>query len=101
MNNIKNWFLNDFEEYNIYEYPGHLEARTDIALFMVIEPHDGTKNRWMLRVAPISSFDRWANSTAVEEFFDTDIELCNYLCEHQLDIYKAILKRLSVYSKKE
>lgn len=99
MNNIKEWFENDINNngqlYNIYEYEGHLEARTDTALFMIVEPHSGTNNKWMLRVTPISSFDRWANSTAVEEFFDTDIELCNYLHDHQLDIYKNLLRDLS------
>lgn len=43
----------------------------------------------------ISAFDRWANSTAIEKFFETDIELCNFLYEHQLDIYKELLEYLS------
>lgn len=99
MENIKRWFENDKinngQDYEFYEYDGHLEVRTETALFMIVEPHNGTNNRWMLRVAAISSFDRWANSTAVEEFFNTDIELCNYLYEHQLNIYKDLLRRLS------
>lgn len=95
MDNIRNWFEDDSQDYDIYEYDGHLEAKTETAFFMVVEPHEGNKNKWLLRVAPISSFDRWANSTTVEEFFNTDIELCNYLYEHQLDIYKALLKDLS------
>lgn len=95
MDNIRNWFEDDSQDYDIYEYDGHLEAKTETALFMVVEPHEGTRNRWMLRVASISGFDRWANSTTVEEFFNTDIELCNYLYEHQLDIYKSLLKSLS------
>ena len=32
---------------------------------------------------------------AGKEFFDTDIELCLYLYEHQLDIYKNLLEYLS------
>ena len=99
MENIRRWFENDTinngQKYEITEYDINLEARTDTALFMIVEPHSRTNNKWMLRVAPISSFDRWANSTAVEEFFDTDIEVCNYLYDHQLDIYKDLLKRLS------
>lgn len=62
---------------------------------MVVEPHSGTRNRWLLRVTTESAFDRWANSTAVEQFFNTDIELCNYLHEHQLDIYKDLVRYLS------
>lgn len=102
MKNIRIWFENDAnnneQHYDIYEnlkYSGHLEAKTNIAFFMIIGPHSGTDNKWMLRVAPLRSFDRWANSTAVEEFFSTDKELCNYLTNHQLDIYKAMLRRLS------
>lgn len=99
MENIREWFKNDQvnngQDYEIYEYEGHLEARTDTVIFMVVEPHSGTKNRWMLRVSTRSAFNRWANSTAIEEFFDTDIELCNYLYEHQLDIYKDLIKYLS------
>ena len=49
----------------------------------------------MLRVSTESAFDRWANSTAIEKFFDSDIELCNYLYEHQLDIYKDLVEYLS------
>ena len=94
MENIKRWFENDYENYDVTEYEGHLEARTNTVLYMVVEPHSGTDNKWMLRVTTISAFDRWANSTAIEEFFDTDIELCNYL-DHQLDIYKNLLEYLS------
>lgn len=99
MENIRRWFENDQmnngQNYEIDEYEGHLEARTDTVIFMVVEPHSGTRNRWLLRVSTRTAFDRWANSTAIEEFFDSDIELCNYLYEHQLDIYKDLIKYLS------
>lgn len=95
MKNIKRWFENDYENYDVTEYDGHLEARTNTVLYMIVEPHSGTDNKWMLRVTTISAFDRWANSTAIEEFFDTDIELCNYLYDHQLYIYKNLLEYLS------
>ena len=96
MENIKQWFENDCNDYDFIEFDGdYLEARTDIILYVVVSPHSGTDNKWMLRVSTISAFDRWANSTAIEKFFETDIELCNYLCEHQLDIYKDLIKYLS------
>lgn len=50
---------------------------------------------WLLRAAALASFDRWANSTAVEEFFDTEIGLRNYLENNQLYIYKDVLRSLS------
>lgn len=95
MENIKRWFENDYENYDIIEYGGHLEARTKTVLYMIVEPHSGTDNKWLLRITTISAFDRWANSRAIEEFFETSIELCNYLYEHQLDIYKQLLEYLS------
>ena len=96
MKNIKRWFENDYENYDITEYEGHLEARTNTVLYMIVEPHSGTDNRWMLRVTTISAFNRWANSTPLERFFDSEIELCNYLYAHQLDIYKQLLEYLSL-----
>jgi hypothetical protein len=95
MKNIKRWFENDYENYHIDEYDGHLEAITNIAHYLIVEPQNGTNNKWMMRVTTRSAFDRWANSTAIEMFFDTSIELCNYLYAHQLDIYKNLLKYLS------
>ena len=50
MENIKRWFENDYENYDFEEYEGHLEARTKTTLFMIVEPHSGTDNKWMLRV---------------------------------------------------
>ena len=50
MENIRRWFENDKvntgQDYEIYEYEGHLEARTDTVIFMIVEPHSGTKNRF-------------------------------------------------------
>lgn len=43
---------------------------------MIVEPHSGTRNRWLLRVTTESAFDRWANSTAVEKF---SIQILNYV----------------------
>lgn len=96
MNDIKRWFKDDYENYEITEYDGHLEAKTNTVLYMIVSPHSGTNNRWMLRVSTIAAFDKWANSTAVEEFFETEVELCIYLYDHQLEIHKDLLKYLSL-----
>ena len=95
MENIKRWFENDYRNYDIEEYDGHLEATTNVVHYMIVAPHSGTDNRWMLRVTTRSAFDRWANSTAIDELFDTDIELCNFLSEYQLNIYETLLEHLS------
>lgn len=96
MNNIKRWFENDSEDYDIAEYDGNLEAKTNMVRYLIVSPHSGTDNRWMLRVTTVSAFDRWANSAGVREFFETEIELCLYLDTHQLDIYKELLEYLSL-----
>lgn len=90
---IKNWFKDN--GYEVDEYETTLQAKTDTILFLVVEPHNGTNGKWMLRVAALVSFDRWANSTVVEEFFDTEICLRNYLENNQLNVYKDVLRSLS------
>ena len=93
MDIIKNWFKDN--DYEVDESEMILQAKTDTILFLVVEPHIGTNGKWMLRAAALASFDRWANSTAVEEFFDTEIELYYYLGNNQFDIYKDVLRSLS------
>ena len=99
MQKIRNWFEDDAansgEHYDFLEYDGHLEVRTETAIFMVVEPHSGTNYKWMLRISTMRAFDRWANSTPIELFFDSDVKLCNYLHDNQLNIYKRLLKYLS------
>ena len=84
-----------YEDYEITEYEGHLEAKSDLAIFMVVEPHEGTKNRWMLRASTVSGFDRWANSTAVEMFFQSEEDVNYYLMKHDTEIYYELLRYLS------
>lgn len=93
MDIIKNWFEDN--GYEVDEYETTLQAKTDTILFLVVEPHNDTNGKWLLRAAALASFDRWANSTAVEEFFDTEIGLRNYLENNQLYIYKDVLRSLS------
>ena len=93
MDIVKKWFKDN--GYEVDEYETTLLAKTDTILFLIVKPHNGTNGKWMLRVAAMVSFDRWANSTAVEEFFDTEIGLRNYLENNQLCIYKDVLRNLS------
>lgn len=95
MKKIKRWFENDNEDYEISEGNGFLDARTDVVHYLIVEPHNGTNNKWMLRVTTEAAFDRWANSTGIEKFFTTEIELCEFLQAAQLDIYKELLRYLS------
>lgn len=47
MENIRRWFENDCENYDIAEYDGNLEAKTNIVRYLVVSPHSGTDNRWV------------------------------------------------------
>ena len=80
MENIKRWFKNDYENYDITEYDGHLEARTNTVLYMIVKPHSGTDNRWYLSVWPsirylqelvrIFIFGIWRNNTINSGFHE-------------------------------
>lgn len=102
MEDIKRFLEYNSEEYTTYEYEGRLDADTDSIKFLFIAPHSGTDNRWLFRASTIAAFDRWANSSGVEEFFDTEKELCDYLYNHMSDIYMNLIKYLSnVYTELE
>lgn len=90
---VEKWLEDN--DYEVDKYETTLQAKTDTVLFQVVEPHRETSEKWLLRVAALTSFDRWTNSTAVEKFFDTETDLCDYLENNQVDIYKAVLENLS------
>ena len=79
----------------------HLYATNDMINLMVVAPHEGTQNKWMLRVGPMVTFDRWANSTSIERFFDRPAHVAAYL-EEQMDyVYKRLFESLSNEIKEE
>ena len=95
---LKHWFENENisngENYEIKTYNNDcLLVENDTVMFEIVPPHDGLK--WLLRIAPISGFDRWANSRAIEEWFENAESICNYLSKNQTNIYKKLLKCLS------
>ena len=92
---VKNWFEYNYKDCDFEEYDNHLEVRTNTILFLIVDRDEDTYDRWMLRITTRSAFDRWANSTPIEMFFKNEVELCYYLQERQLDIYKTLLEYLS------
>lgn len=46
-------------------------------LFALVSPHDGNKNRWMLRAETKRDFDRWSVAS-FEEFYDTVEDFIKY-----------------------
>lgn len=73
----------------------HLYATNEFINLMVVSPHEGTNNKWMLRVGAMATFDRWANSTALERFFDKPEHVAMYLEEHADYVYKKVLESLT------
>lgn len=95
MENIKNILV---EKYNLNTYCnefGNIYADNKLINCVVSSPHEGNDYRYLIRFSTVSAFDRWANSTAIEEFFSTKEEVINYLRENELNIYKQLLEYLS------
>lgn len=76
-------------------YDGQVYGTDRYIICLIVSPHSGTNSRWLVRFSAAVSFDRWANSTGVEKFFDTKDEVATYLESQQLNIYKELLKYLS------
>jgi hypothetical protein len=74
--------------------PTHMYGTNQIINLMVVSPHEGTKNRWMLRIAPMATFDRWANSTAIEQFFNSPEDVAFYLYGVRT-VYQKLFESLS------
>lgn len=51
-------------------------------------------SRWLLRMAPSKSFDRWSVSTAVLERFDNPEQIVKFL-SNTSNVYKQLLHSLS------
>ena len=79
----------------------YLYAADDMINLMVVSPHEGTHNKWMLRIGPMATFDRWSNSTSIERFFDYPEHVAVYLEEHADYVYKKVLENLSREIKEE
>lgn len=77
---------------DIDEVFGRVEGSSPYVIALVVAPHEGTKNRWMLRTAPTAGFDRWANSGSLELFFDDADNLIGFLKEEKAYIYEDLFK---------
>lgn len=62
---------------------------------IVVTPHDGTEDKWMIRLSPAASFDRWANSRYIEEFFITADKLRHWLYDETDEIVRGLFEMLS------
>ena len=76
----------------IDEVFGRVEGSSPYVIALIVAPHEGTKNRWMLRTAPTAGFDRWANSGSLELFFDDVDNLIGFLREEKAYIWEDLFK---------
>lgn len=89
--------LYDMSDVYVKEVNGKIEyvqGQNDHIIMLVVLPHDNMK-KWMLRVAPRVTFDRWANSTVIETFFDRQDILCNYIENNKAEIIEKMFVSLS------
>lgn len=72
----------------------HMHAESDSMVFLVVAPHDDMKN-WLLRIAPRSTFDRWANSVVIERVLDNPATVASWLKNEKMFVNVKILNALS------
>ena len=51
-------------------------------------------SKWLLRMAPSASFDRWSVSAAISERFNGTNQIVERLC-HTADVYRKMFAQLS------
>lgn len=72
-----------------------LYANNTYVNVLVVGPHDGNDNSWLVRLAPKVSFDRWANSGHIEKHFASEQEVIDYLTKSKIDIYQELFEIVS------
>lgn len=87
MNTIKECLEKEFDLMVTEGYDHKLHADNDFIIALVVPPHEGNKYHYLVRFSTIASFDRWANSRAIEKEFNTTTEVVEYLKNSKLDIY--------------
>ena len=72
----------------------NIHATNNTMVMLVVPPHDKMKN-WLIRVAPICTFDRWANSTVIEKELDNQKSVINWLALNKEQIVEKLFSALS------
>ncbi len=85
----------DIIESEIDSTSSHIYGGNDFIVVLVAAPHEGNDYKWLLRMSPKVSFDRWANSCAVDEEFESADDLRYYLYDCESDIYAKLFEALS------
>ena len=68
----------------------HIYMEDELLYYCIVAPHGGNGYKYMLRVNPKKTFDRWINAD-IEEFYDL-IEALNYDLRNNKWIYRTLLE---------
>lgn len=87
--------MNEYYTMESERVDSNLYSKNHLMHSVIVPPHEGTNNRWMIRFSTISAFDRWANSCPIEKFFKDVSDLQFYLMKSAEHIYLELLEYLS------
>ena len=71
-----------------------IHAANSTMVILIVPPHDHMK-KWLVRVAPRCTFDRWANSTVIEREFDTQRCVVDWLRISKMFVVEKLFDSLS------
>ena len=63
--------------------------------FIVLAPYEGSDMKWALRISTKAAFDRWSNSTAIYEKFNTFYGVLEYIENNHIEILNTLLSYLT------
>jgi hypothetical protein len=92
---IRKRFIKENGSSIIDETDGVLDIANGNIHYLIVAPHPGNDQKWLLRVTTASAFDRWANSTVIEEKFNDADDLLSYIETNKADIYLKLIDYLS------
>ena len=72
----------------------NIHAANNTMVMLVVPPHDHMK-KWLVRVAPSCTFDRWSNSTVIEKEFDTQSCVVDWLRIGKMHVVEKLFDSLS------
>lgn len=93
MDTILRWLEENVPDANITISNGIITCWNKYVIFLIAPPHD-RESFYLLRIGAHPIFDRWANSTVIEEYFSAADILVDYLETEQLDIYKLLFEAM-------
>lgn len=73
---------------------GNIEYN-NVVKYLIVPPHPGNCWRYLVRISTQAAFDRWSNSIPIEEFFNSEIEVVEWLRKNESFILYTLIEYLS------